>query len=65
MVTKRQLGWFVLAMSVVSIAGIIAVDALGAGRWGGFGPLQRGGIALGLIAIIAGLVLVLRGDQPA
>jgi len=65
MVTKRQLGYFVVAVSVIGIVGIIAVDVLGAGRWGGFGPLQRMGIGLGLVAVAAGLVLIRLGDRPA
>jgi hypothetical protein len=65
MVTKRQLGFFVVAVSVIGIVGIIAVDVLGAGRWGGFGPLQRVGIGLGLVAVAAGLVLIRLGDRPA
>lgn len=65
MVTKRQLGFFVVAVSVIGIVGIIAVDVLGAGRWGGFGPLQRMGIGLGLVAVAAGLVLIRLGDRPA
>jgi len=65
MVTKRQLGLFIVALSVISIVGIIAVDILGAGRWSGFGPLQRLGIGLGLGAAIVGFVLIRLGDRPA
>ena len=65
MVTKRQLGILVLAVSVVGILGIVAVDALGAGQWGGLGPLQRLGIAAGLVAMVAGLILIRLGDRPA
>jgi hypothetical protein len=65
MVTKRQLGIFVIGLSVVGVLGIVAVDALGAGQWTGLGPLQRLGIGLGLAAIAAGLILVRLGDRPA
>lgn len=65
MVTKRQLGLFIVALSAISIVGIIAVDALGAGQWGGVGPLQRLGIGLGLGAAIVGFVLIRLGDRPA
>lgn len=65
MVTKRQLGLFIVAVSVVGMASIIAVDILGAGKWGGFGPLQRIGIGLGLGAVMAGFILIRLGDRPA
>jgi len=65
MVTKRQLGLFVVAISVVGLISITAVDILGAGEWAGFGPLQRLGIGLGLIAVIVGLLLIRLGDRPA
>jgi uncharacterized membrane protein (DUF4010 family) len=65
MVTKRQLGLFVVAISAVGMASIIAVDILGAGQWSGFGPLQRIGIGLGLSAVTVGLILIRLGDRPA
>lgn len=65
MVTKRQLGLFVIAISVIGITGVMAVDVLGAGQWGGFGPLQRLAIGLGLGGAIIGLILIRLGDRPA
>ncbi|MGD8997544.1 MAG: hypothetical protein PVH80_05500 [Anaerolineae bacterium] len=65
MITKRQLGIFIVAISGVGLVGIIAVDALGAGQWSGLGPLQRLGIGLGCGAIIVGLILVRLGDRAA
>lgn len=65
MVTKRQLGILVVALSVLGILGIVAIDLLGAGRWGGFGPLQRMGVGIGLGSIAVGLILVRLGDRPA
>jgi hypothetical protein len=65
MVTKRQLGIFIIALSVLGVLGIVAVDLFGVGQWSGFGPLQRIGISLGLGAILAGLILVRLGDRPA
>jgi hypothetical protein len=64
-VTKRQLGIFVIVLSVVGALGIVAVDALGAGQWSGLGPLQRLGLGLSFVAIIVGLILVQLGDRPA
>lgn len=65
MVTKRQLGLLVIVVSLVGIAGIIAVDIFGAGRWDGFGPLQRMGVGLALSAVMVGFILVRLGDRPA
>jgi heme A synthase len=65
MVTKRQLGIAVIAFSALVIIGIIAVDLFGAGQWGGFGPLQRIGVGLGVSAIAVGGILVRLGDRPA
>jgi len=65
MVTKRQLGIFVIALGLLAILGIVAVDFVGAGRWSGFGPLQRVGIGLSLAAIAVGSILVRLGDRPA
>jgi len=65
MVTKRQLGILVIALGLLAILGIVAVDFIGAGRWSGFGPLQRVGIGLSLAAIAVGSILVRLGDRPA
>jgi len=65
MVTKRQLGIFVITLSFLGMLGIIAVDIAGAGQWSGFGPLQRIGIGLGILAVIVGVILVRLGNRPA
>ncbi len=65
MVTKRQLGIFLIVLGVLGILGIITVDLVGAGRWGGIGPLQRIGIGLGIAAIVVGCILARLGDRPA
>ena len=65
MVTKRQLGIFVITLSILGILGLISVDVFGAGQWSGFGPLQQGGIALGLGGVLVGIILVRLGDRPA
>jgi hypothetical protein len=41
------------------------VDFIGAGKWSGFGPLQRVGIGLSLAAIAVGCILLRLGDRPA
>jgi len=65
MVTKRQLGVVVIALGLLATLAIVAVDFIGAGQWGGFGPLQQIGIVLGAAAIGVGLILVRLGDRPA
>lgn len=65
MVTKRQLGIGVIALGALAIGGVIAVDVFGAGQWGGFGPLQRIGIGLGVATVAVGVILVCLGDRPA
>lgn len=65
MITKRQLGIIVITLDLLAVLGVIAVDFIGAGKWGGFGPLQRIGIGLALVAIAVGLILVRLGNRPA
>ncbi len=65
MVTKGQLGIGVITLGLLAVVGITLVDFVGAGRWSGFGPLQRIGISLGLAAVAVGFILVRLGDRPA
>ncbi len=65
MVTKRQLGFVVIALGLLALAATAGVDLIGAGQWGGFGPLQRIGIGLSLPAVVVGYILVRLGDRPA
>lgn len=65
MITKRQLGIFILVLGLLAITGIVTVDLVGVGEWSGFGPLQRMGVGLGLLATLVGGVLIRLGDRPA
>lgn len=65
MVTKRQLGIVVIALGLLILLSTIGVDFIGAGQWGGFGPLQRIGVGLGAAAIGVGFILIRLGDRPA
>jgi hypothetical protein len=65
MITKRQLGIFVLVVAFVVAAGSIGVDLVGAGEWSGFGPLQQLGLAAGFVLAVVGFFLVRLGDRPA
>jgi hypothetical protein len=65
MITKRQLGIFVIALTLLGIAGLVGVDLIGAGEWSGFGPLQQIGVGLGSVAFLAGIILIFLGKRPA
>ncbi|MCS7283963.1 MAG: hypothetical protein RMK65_11510 [Anaerolineae bacterium] len=65
MVTKRHLGLFLLSVALALIIGILAVDWMGIGEWGGFGPLQRIGVGTGAVLAVVALILIRLGDRPA
>ncbi len=65
MVSKRQLGIFVIVLAGLMVVALLAVDVVGAGQWGGFGPLQRIGVAAAVVAIVVGVLLVRLGRRPA
>jgi hypothetical protein len=65
MITKRQLGVFVIALGALAVLGIVFIDVLDAGQWGGFGPLQRLGLLVSVPVIVVGLLLYRLGDRPA
>jgi small-conductance mechanosensitive channel len=64
-ITKRQLGYGVVALGVLVALGTVGVDLAGAGQWSGFGPLQRIGVGLGVAGLAVGIVLIRLGDRPA
>ena len=47
------------------IVGLGIVDLLGAGRYAGVGPLQKGALALGGLLIAVGWTLLPLGNRPA
>ncbi len=65
MVTKRQLGFFVIAVGLLALLASAGVDLTGVGGWGEFGPLQRIGVVGGTLTLVTGLLLVRLGDRPA
>jgi hypothetical protein len=65
MLTKRQLGIIVIALGSFAALATVAVDFIGAGKWGGFGPLQRMGIGFGIAIVAVGCILFRLGDRPA
>ena len=63
--TKRQLGLAFIALGVVAMVAILAVDWVGRGQFTGIGPAQ--GMALlgaGVVIVVGGTLLPL-GDRPA
>jgi len=64
-ITKRQLGWLMLAAGALAAVAVLAVDALGAGRFSGLGPAQWQALAGCGLIIVFGLSLLPLGDRPA
>lgn len=64
MVTKRQLGYILIAIGALVIAGAFAANSIGA-RDAGFGPFQKIGLAGGGGIILMALPLLKLGDRPA
>lgn len=65
MVTKRQLGIFLIGLGLAIGLGTIAVDWIGAGEWSGFGPLQQIGLGAGLLIVLLALPLLRLDGRPA
>ena len=65
MITKRQLGIVVIAFGLLVVLGTIGIDLIGAGQWGGFGPLQWIGAGLGSAGLVTGFILIRLGNRPA
>jgi hypothetical protein len=63
--TKRQLGWLMIAAGIVAAMGIIAVDVFGAGAFSGFGPAQWQALGGCGVAVLLGLSLTRLGDHLA
>jgi hypothetical protein len=63
-VTKRQLGYILIVVGVLVIAGSFAANLIGA-RDAGFGPLQKLGLAIGGGIILMALPLLRLGNRPA
>ena len=64
MITKRQLGFILIGVGALIVAGALAANAVGA-RDAGFGPLQKLGLAAGGGIILMALPLLRMGDRPA
>ena len=64
MITKRQLGYFFIAMGLLIAIGAIAANFIG-GRDAGFGPFQALGFGGGVVIILMAIPLIKLGDRPA
>ena len=63
--TKRQLGWLLVAAGLAAAVIILAADLVGAGQFGGLGPAQQQALLAGGALILFGLSLLPLGDRPA
>ncbi len=63
--TKRQLGWLILAAGSALSAITLAADLVGAGQFTGLGPAQQQALGLGLLLLLFGVTLLPLGDRPA
>jgi hypothetical protein len=63
--TKRQLGWLIVAAGSALAAVTLAADLVGAGRFNGLGPAQQPALGLGLLLLLFGVTLVPLGDRLA
>jgi hypothetical protein len=64
-VTKRQLGIILLVAGLISLAAVLGIDVLSAGRFQGIGPIQRLALVPGGLSALVGLTLLPLGDRPA
>jgi hypothetical protein len=63
--TKRQIGLILLIVGVLGAIGLLALDFIGGGREGGFGPAQRAGLMVMVLTALLGLSLIPLGNEPA
>lgn len=63
--TKRQLGWLMVAAGSALAAVTLGIDLVGAGRFNGLGPAQQQALGLGLLLLLFGVTLLPLGDRPA
>ncbi|MBN1314480.1 MAG: hypothetical protein JXA42_03395 [Anaerolineales bacterium] len=65
MISKRQLGIAFLAIGVIAVLAVLAIDWIGAGEYSGIGPAQKAALAAGGGIAVLGLSLIPLGDRPA
>ena len=65
MVTKRTLGAFILIAGIGAIAAIFLLGRLGAGEWGGIGPLEIAFLLASFCFAMLGVPLLKGKNDPA
>lgn len=65
MITKRQLGLFLLLFGFLLTLGIFAVEWFEAGNFQGIGPLQRIALIVAMAILLLGITLIPLGNRPA
>ena len=65
MITKRMVGIALIAVGLIGLVGVAAVDVLGAGKWSGLGPAQQQAMLACVCIALIGIILVPLGDKPA
>ena len=64
-VTKRQLGWLMLAAGSILALASVGTYVLGLGQFSGFGPAKQQTLGLGLLLLLFSVTLLPLGDRPA
>ena len=64
-ITKRMVGIALTLLGLAIAGATLAVDLVGAGKWGGLGPAQQVAIVVGAALSLIGLSLIPLGDRPA
>ena len=63
--TKRQLGWLLIAMGALGLVTVLGVELVGAGMSSGLGPAQRVALGAAVALALVGASLLPVGDRPA
>ncbi len=54
-----------MTLGIVGILGLLAIDLVRAGNYGGIGPMQRLGLIIAGLITLLGLTLLPGGNRPA
>ncbi|MDX1663456.1 MAG: hypothetical protein R3272_06660 [Candidatus Promineifilaceae bacterium] len=63
--SKRQLGWLLIAIGVFGLVLTLSVELMGGGMSSGLGPAQRVALMAAFALAFVGLTLLPLGDRPA
>jgi len=64
-ISKRHIGFVLLAVGAAAVIAVLAVDWIGAGEFSGIGPVQRLALAAGGLVALIGISLIPFGNRPA